>query len=88
MRRSLTSMGHTQAQGDPAGVYVSGCVQVTVVQSSLGGGGGSMKTEVGGPAVFLVNEELDGDIAGPNRLVGSTGDGAGPGEPCVMYVGG
>lgn len=55
-RRNRTSIGHTQAHGDPAGVYVSGCTQVTVVQSSLGGGGGSVKTGVGGGAVFFVNE--------------------------------
>lgn len=83
--RNRTSTGHTQAHGDPAGVYVNGCVHVTVVQSSLGGGGGSAKTEVGGSAAVFVNEELDGDIVGlPNRVVGSTGDGAGADGPWAM----
>lgn len=34
LKRSLTSIGHTHPQGDPAGVYVNGSEHVSDVQSA------------------------------------------------------
>lgn len=87
LRRRLTSTGHTQPQGDPAGAYVNGSVHVSDEQSRLGGGGGSVKIGDGDGAlmVFLV-EELEGEIIGLGLgilrwLAGIAGDGTCAGEP-------